>query len=85
MGEEDPKLRHFSAWQEEELLRYARENVAYMAERNPITEREASQAALFYYEAITALLAGQYARTARNTQKHSGYRPFSCAKGYAYE
>ena len=85
-GEEDPKLRHFSAWQEEELWRYARENVAYMAERNPITEREASQATLFYYEAIMAFWQGNMPEQRETLKKHSGYRPFfKCAKGYAYE
>ena len=68
------------------IMRYARENVAYMAERNPITEREASQAALFYYEAITAFWQGNMPEQRETLKKHPGYRPFfKCAKGYAYE
>ncbi len=85
-GAEDPKLRHFSAWQEEALWRYAQENVAYMARRNPLTKRETDNAALFYYEAITAFWQGTMPQQREALRKHPGYRSFfKCAKGYAYE
>lgn len=84
-GQTDPVLRAYAAWQQEQLRAYADENVAYMSQRNPISRREAGEAAEFFYAAMDAFWRGElYARRAE-IQAMPGFEPFfRCAEGYAY-
>ena len=84
-GAEDPALLHHAAWQQEELRRYAVENIAYMTARNPLSEREAEQAAVFFYAAVNAYWRGTLCDERAVLERMLGCKPFfRCAEGYAW-
>ena len=84
-GESDPVLLRFSAWQQEELRAYSKSNVAYMAERNPLSRREKKEAAEFFYAVMNAYWAGNLKEERGDLESMPGYGPFfRCADGYAY-
>ena len=84
-GAEDPVLLHYAAWQQEGLRRYALENIAYMAERNPLSEREAEQAAVFFYAAVNAYWRGTLCDERTALERMPGCKAFfRCAEGYAW-
>ncbi len=84
-GETDPVLLGFSEWQQEELLHYSRENVAYMTARNPLKPRETEQAVRFFYAAMDAFWAGTLYERRAEIRAMPGYEPFfRSAEGYAY-
>ena len=84
-GQKSRVLRRFSAWQQEELRRYSAENIRYMSERNPLTQREAKQAADFFYQVMDAFWRGELAERRESLEALPGCEPFfRCAEGYAY-
>ena len=84
-GQTDPVLLRFTAWQQEELLGYSRENVAYMTQRNPLKARETEQAVRFFYAAMDAYWNGTLAERRAEIRAMPGYEPFfRSAEGYAY-
>lgn len=84
-GSEDPILRDFARWQREGLRSYSRENVDYMAERNPLGRRERAQAAEFFFETMSAYWDGSLSARRAELERMPGYEPFfRCAEGYAY-
>lgn len=84
-GQSDPALLHFAAWQQEGLWRYSQENVAYMAERNPLTQRQQAQASAFFYAVMNAFWAGTLPARRAALEAMPGRSPFfRCAEGYAY-
>lgn len=84
-GQTDPVLLGFSAWQQEELLNYSRENVGYMTERNPLKPRETDQAVRFFYAVMDAYWAGTLSERRAEIRAMPGYEPFfRSAEGYAY-
>ncbi len=85
-GQSDPVLLHFAAWQQEELRRYAVENIAYMSGRNPLNEREQAQASAFFYAVMNAFWRGTLDDEREALKALPGCKPFyRCAEGYAYE
>ena len=84
-GQSDPVLLHFSAWQQEELGRYSRSNVHYMAQRNPLREGEEELAAAFFYQVMDAFWRGELAAKRDSLEAMPGCEPFfRCAEGYSY-
>ena len=84
-GVSDPVLRDFAVWQQRALYAYSRENVAYMAERNPLSRREQRQAAAFFYAVMDAFWRGDLAAERETLRAMPGCEPFfRCAEGYAY-
>ena len=84
-GQTDPVLLGFTAWQQEELLNYSRENVAYMTQRNPLKARETDQAVRFFYATMDAYWNGTLAERRAEIRAMPGYEPFfRGAEGYAY-
>ena len=84
-GPTDPVLLGFTAWQQEELLNYSRENVAYMTQRNPLKARETDQAVRFFYATMDAYWNGTLAERRAEIRAMPGYEPFfRGAEGYAY-
>ncbi len=84
-GSKDPVLLDFARWQQEELLRYAHENVEYMAERNPLGKKESLQAAEFFYSVMDAYWQGTLHRDRASLEAMPGRASFfRCAEGYAY-
>ena len=84
-GESDPILLHFSAWQQEELHTYSKTNVAYMAERNPLSRREKKEATEFFYSVMNAYWEGSLNEKREDLESMPGYESFfRCADGYAY-
>lgn len=85
-GQKDRVLLHFSSWQQKQLRRYSVQNVNDMSVRNPISHREARQAAAFFYAAMNAYWQGDLAAQRDAILAMPGCEPFfRCAKGYAYE
>ena len=84
-GQKSWVLLHFSQWQQTRFREYADQNVRDMSARNPLTHREAKQAAAFFYAAMNAYWQGTLADERENLRKMPGYDPFfRCAEGYAY-
>lgn len=84
-GQTDRKLLDFARWQQKELQNYARENIMYMSERNPLSKKEAEQAEQFFYAAMDAYWAGSLFDKREELESMPGYEPFfRCAEGYAY-
>lgn len=84
-GQSDPVLLHFSDWQQEELRRYSRSNVQYMARRTPLGEEEEELAADFFYQVMDAFWRGELAAKRDSLQAMPGCEPFfRCAEGYSY-
>ncbi|MBQ9664780.1 MAG: metallophosphoesterase [Oscillospiraceae bacterium] len=84
-GQSDPVLLHFADWQQEGLYHYAVNNVAYMSERNPLTEEEKGDAVGFFYTVMNAFWSGTLYEQRKAVEAMPGYEPFfRCAEGYAY-
>ena len=84
-GQKSYVLQHFSRWQQEQLRRYARQNVEDMSVRNPISGKEKKQAAAFFYAVMNAYWRGDLAEERETLIAMPGYEPFfRCAEGYAY-
>ena len=84
-GQTDPVLLGFAQWQQQALYDYSVENVRYMSRRNPLTRREAGQAAAFFYEIMDAYWQGTVHHRRAELEAMPGYEPFfRCAEGYAY-
>ena len=85
-GEKDPKLLHYAQWQQDTLWADAERNIAYMAARNPLSRREAKQAAAFFYAVMDAYWAGSLSEKRAELESLPGSEPFyRCAEGYAYD
>ena len=84
-GQTDKNLLHFARWQQKSLRAYSVENVRYMSERNPLTQREAKQAADFFYAAMDAFWRYELPEQSEALRAMPGCEPFfRCAEGYAY-
>ena len=84
-GETEPVLLNYARWQQEELHDYARSNVAYMCERNPLSETEVRQAEEFFYTVMDSYWRGDLHARRTELESMPGYEPFfRCAEGYAY-
>ena len=84
-GRSEPILLHFTAWQEEQLRRYSRENIDYMAARNPLNAREQSEAADYFYAVMDAYWQGTLYSQREALDAMPGRAAFfRCAEGYAY-
>ena len=84
-GVTDPVLTGFALWQQKALYAYSKENVAYMAERNPISPRQQRQAADFFYAVMDAFWRGELYDKRASLEGMPGCEPFfRCAGGYAY-
>ena len=84
-GQTNRELLHFAAWQQEQLKAYSKENVEYMAKRNPIGSREKREAEAFFYAVMNALYNGELYDRREEMKAMPGAEAFyRCAEGYAY-
>ena len=84
-GEEDPHLIGFAAWQQQVLYDYSRENVEFMAERNPMSRGRARKATEFFYTVMSDFWDGSLNAKREELKRMPGYEPFFlCAEGFAY-
>ena len=84
-GQRDRVLLHFSEWQQKQLREYSYQNVNDMCERNPLSRKEAKQAADFFYAVMDAYWQGTLSDQREALRAMPGYEPFfRCAEGYAY-
>ena len=84
-GQSSRVLRRYAAWQQEGLRDYSVENIRYMSQRNPLSHREARQAADFFYRVMDAFWRGTLFAEREELERLPGCEPFfRCAEGYAY-
>ena len=85
-GQTDPVLLHFAEWQQNVLYEYSRENVTFMAEKNPMSRRHADQATEFFYAVMNAFWDGSLSERREEVKSMPGCEAFfRCAEGFAYE
>lgn len=84
-GQRDPALLQFAQWQQEGLRRYSESNVAYMAQKNPLSRQQARQAAEFFYAVMSAYWDGSLREQRTALEAMPGCEPFfRCAEGFSY-
>ena len=84
-GQKNRILLNFAQWQQDGLRRYADENVRYMSEQNPLSEREKRDAADFFYYVMDSFWQGTLHVNRQKAEAMPGCDPFfRCAEGYAY-
>lgn len=85
VGEEDPVLLNYAEWQQDGLFRSSVINVQYMAERNPISREEQTQAAGFLYTVMNSFWDGSLSEKRPALEALPGCEPyFRCAAGFDY-
>ncbi len=84
-GQTSKILRNFAQWQQDGLRDYSEENVRYMSERNPLSDRERREAADFFYYVMDSYWQGTLHDRRETAESLPGCEPFfRCAEGYAY-
>ena len=84
-GQEDPVLLGFAEWQQKTLYDYSKENVAFMAEKNPMSRSREKKAVEFFYTVMDDFWAGSLSEKREEVESMPGYEPFFlCADGFAY-